>query len=100
MSGAVGHRSIFRAGVEVSTYVAAGDSGISDQSDHDVGKILAYALPRLKGVFNRRIDSSTFLHIFKAAVDSGSDVPEERQGASPFPFVGSDLAGQLRKLRR
>jgi hypothetical protein len=36
---------IFTAVVKISADIAAGNSGISNECDHDVGKILTDALP-------------------------------------------------------
>src|SRR5579864_8759256 len=90
----------FTAVVKVAADIATGNSGVSHEGNHDVSKILTYALPRAKRILDRRIDCSAFLYVAETSIHSRCDVPQECQGTSSLPFSRSDLHCQLFKLWR
>src|SRR5208282_6595392 len=100
--GSAVHRgvSIFAAVVKVSTDIATGNFGISNQCDHDMSKILTYTLSRPQGMLNRRSYRGASLDVAKTAMHTGGKILEKCQRASSIPFRRADLLCQLFKLRR
>jgi len=94
MGGAIGGRMrILAAMIEVSADVATGNSGIPDEGNHNVSKILADTLPRLERMFNRRIYCRAFFYIAKTAINAGAGIQKECQGTPAFSFARSNLLG-------
>src|SRR5580658_4070114 len=90
---------IFGAMVKVSTHIATGDFGISNECDHDMSKILTYTLSRPKGMLNRQTYHDAVLDAAKTAMHTGGSILQKCQRASSIPFRRADLLCQLFKLR-
>src|ERR1017187_5513464 len=99
-----GMRSAFRRGhilaavVNVSTDIATGNVGISNQCDHDMNEILTYSLSRPKGMLNRQTPRRAFLHVAKAAMHTGGKILQKCQRAPSVSLCRADLFCQLFKL--
>ena len=64
----------FAALIKVSAHVTAGNSGISNQRNHDVREVLTYSLSRSKGMLDGRIYGSTFLYVTETIVHASDDI--------------------------
>ena len=82
---------IFAGMVKISTDIATGNFGISNECDHDMSKILTYSLSRPKGMRNRRTYRRVFLYVAKTAMHAGGKIVQKRQRASSIPFARADL---------
>src|SRR5450432_671752 len=91
---------IFAALVNVSTDVATGNFGISNQCDHDMNEILTYSLSGAKGMLNRQTRRRAFLQVAKTVMHTGGNILQKCQRAPSVSFRRADFSCQLFELRR